>query len=547
MDSKQNNTKKSIPLSDSLPYHAQRLSHELVESKFADAGYKLISRYERNTQKLDFVCPQGHKHSMSWMSFQAGGRCAHCIGRVVTQEQVEARFTERGYKLLSQYQSRNEKLEFICPQGHRHHTKWANFQRGRGCAICAGTLPIKHTQIQLAFSSEGYQLLSSSASRAKKLEFVCPKGHRHSMSWDSFRQGCRCAVCAGKIVTHEQVKAAFESEGYTLLSEYKRSDKKLDFLCPEGHKHSMSWDSFKQGARCTYCTKHGYKDNHPQRLTQDFVESAFAAKGYQLISKYENSGKKLDFLCPEGHKHSMSWDSFKQGARCAVCAGKIVTHQQVELAFKAEGYQLLSKYENANKKLTFVCPEGHRHSITWGHFMSGKRCAYCAGHVVLHEDVKLAFEAEGYILLSIYKNSKQKLNFICPEGHRHGIVWGAFKQGVRCSYCSNGGYNVESPGRLYYLRFDTQIGPLWKIGITNRTIKERFQSEKTPYTILLDEWHEDGSISPLKEKQILKRHKKHLYKGEPILVSGNTECFTKDVLKLDKPIAQLPLPFSIAV
>jgi hypothetical protein len=52
--------------------------------------------------------------------------------------------------------------------------------------------------------------------------------------------------------------------------------------------------------------------------------------------------------------------------------------------------------------------------------------------------------------------------------------------------------------------------------------------------------YEDGKIPQQKEREILKKYKKHKYKGHA-LVSGNTECFTIDVLGYDKPIVQLKL------
>ena len=35
---------------------------------------------ESSTQKLDCVCPSGHKYSISWNSFQQGHRCPYDSG-----------------------------------------------------------------------------------------------------------------------------------------------------------------------------------------------------------------------------------------------------------------------------------------------------------------------------------------------------------------------------------------------------------------------------------------------------------------------------------
>ena len=57
-----------------------------------------------------------------------------------------------------------------------------------------------------------------------------------------------------KKLTYEFVKSQFEKEGYTLLSkEYINSDTKLDYRCPNKHKHSITWSNWKSGWRCPTC------------------------------------------------------------------------------------------------------------------------------------------------------------------------------------------------------------------------------------------------------------------------------------------------------
>lgn len=220
-----------------------------VKQVFEVAGYTLLTDvYHTNTQKLDFICPQGHAGSMAWAGFQAGKRCNLCANvirgakRRRSQADIEAAFEAEGYQLLSQYSGAHEKLDYICPVGHRHSISWTNFQSGNRCAYCAESI-VTHEQVKAAFEAEGYQLLDEyvrGSSHQEKLEYICPQGHRHSISWTNFQTGYRCAYCAGSIVTHEQVKAAFEIEGYQLLDAYQRNTQRLKIICSEGHKHSIS-------------------------------------------------------------------------------------------------------------------------------------------------------------------------------------------------------------------------------------------------------------------------------------------------------------------
>lgn len=230
---------------------------------------------------------------------------------------------------------------------------------------------LSHDYVQEVFSAAGYTLLSKYNRANEKLDFICPTGHRHAISWLQFYSGRRCAYCSRRKVRHEDVELAFSREGYTLLGQYKNCNKKLDFICPKGHRHKTSWDAFKQGARCAVC--------QGNVVLQKDVEETFRKRGYILLSPYLDRKTNLDFICPQGHIHSISWTSFKAGRGCAICAGKIVTHEEVEEAFKKRGYTLLDRYQKNTSRLKFICPEGHQHSITWSQFRFGSGCARCAG------------------------------------------------------------------------------------------------------------------------------------------------------------------------
>ncbi len=105
------------------------------------------------------------------------------------------------------------------------------------------------------FTKEGYTLTSVYKNNVSaKLNYICPQGHHHSMSLSGFRRGRRCPTCKGKIVLYKDVKKAFSDRGYTLLSqEYTKSTDKLWFVCPNGHEHYITWNTFQQGGNCSKC------------------------------------------------------------------------------------------------------------------------------------------------------------------------------------------------------------------------------------------------------------------------------------------------------
>lgn len=89
--------------------------------------------------------------------------------------------------------------------------------------------------------------------------------------------------------------------------------------------------------------------------------------------------------------------------------------------FKKEGYKpLTEEYINARDKLDSV-------SITWTKYQKESAVEF----------IRSTFAEEGCILLTIeYKNDQQKLDYICPNGHRHSITLADWQQGCRCFFCT---------------------------------------------------------------------------------------------------------------
>jgi len=251
-----------------------------------------------------------------------------------------------------------------------------------------------------------------------------------------------------KRLTIEYIRKQFEKEDYILLTkEYKNSCQKLEYVCPEGHKHNISWNKWGQGRRCIYCF------GAPKKTIEE-IRKSFEGEKYKLLTtKYKNAYQKLEFICSEGHKHSICWASWQQGHRCGICGlnrcGKIfLSYKFVKDQFEKEGYRLLiEEYINTNQKLNYICPRGHKHNISWHNWQKGQRCFYCNGNIKpTIEFIRSEFAKEGHRLLTTeYKNAHQKLDCICPKGHKGTSTWNNWKNGHRCPYCfgSISGEEVE--------------------------------------------------------------------------------------------------------
>ena len=179
---------------------AKRLSIEYVKLQFEKRGWELLSRvYLNNYTKLDYKCNNGHRHSITWMDFRKGHGCYFCNleERKLDIEYVRRQFENKKCILKSTgYVNSSTKLDYICPNGHEHSIKWNDFQNGHGCPICAGLNKPEIHDIMIQFENEGCVLTSKEYVNSKtKLYYVCPSGHESSITWNDFQQGVRCPIC----------------------------------------------------------------------------------------------------------------------------------------------------------------------------------------------------------------------------------------------------------------------------------------------------------------------------------------------------------------
>lgn len=237
----------------------------------------------------------------------------------------------------------------------------------------------KHTIefVREKFEKDGYECTSKEYIKScYKLDYICPKGHHGSITWDNWKQGKRCPTCVGlKKLTIGFVRSEFEREGWVCLSnKYINAHSKLNYICSNGHKGSITWNNWQQGKRCPVCV--GVKKH-----TTEFIRSEFEKEDWKLISeKYINNIALLDCICSKGHVGTITWANWTQGIRCPVCAGnKKHTIEFIKSEFEKKGWTLVSKeYINAYSKLEYVCPNGHHGVITWGSWQQGTDCSICA-------------------------------------------------------------------------------------------------------------------------------------------------------------------------
>lgn len=237
---------------------------------------------------------------------------------------------------------------------------------------------LTYEEVRERIEKEGYILLSTEyINNKQKLEMICPKGHRYIGTWREFQGGCRCSECGGtKKKTFEEVKEYIESQGYILKStEYINNQTNLDMICPNGHNYSANFNNFKKGYRCKECSGLKEKDiDFIKRCLHDNYNYAYVS------GDYKNAHSKLIIKCDKGHEFTTDWNRIRDGrCSCKECNKRYWNVKSVSQYLKEYGFKLVSKeYKNPKTPLRIECCNGHIFDKTLNAFKENKCCPICS-------------------------------------------------------------------------------------------------------------------------------------------------------------------------
>jgi predicted nucleic-acid-binding Zn-ribbon protein len=266
--------------------------------------------------------------------------------------------------------------------------------------------------------------------------------------------------------------------------------------------------------------------------------------------KYLGANTKINILCPiHGKFTQIAGKHLKYG--CNLCSGrsKKTTSQFIEEAIikHDDKYDYSDvEYLNSRTKVNILCKKHGVFYQTPNMHLKGQGCPKCGtvrsaskNAKTTSDFIKKAISRHGNIYDyadTIYTVGHSKLDIICPIHGKFTTMAINHLQGSGCPSCANTGFDISKPAILYYI-YD-KLENLYKIGITNLTLKKRFSSKfiKDRIKIIMEKEIISGKQAYLEEQEILKRYSKykHVNRSWPKNKGGYTEFFNKDILNLDK-------------
>lgn len=287
--------------------------------------------------------------------------------------------------------------------------------------------------------------------------------------------------------------------------------------------------------------------------TSEFIRKAINVHGNTYIYNkinYKGSAVKVSIGCKLHGYYDQKPNHHLSGRGCPVCSNLLNTQKlssnTADFVAKAKivhggkyDYSNMT-YITSKKKVSILCKKCSKffNQIPSLH-LAGSGCPFCCATkttTILNSFKSKSYQIHG----NAYDYSKVDFKVVhdhvvigcntCKKEFSQQVY--VHMQGHGCPNCSKSGFKPDSPAILYYLSIDN--GRAYKIGITNNTVEERFTaSDLSRIQVLSITKYSVGRDAYNYEQAILNRFKEYKYKGVPLLSSGNTELFTKDVLEQD--------------
>jgi len=409
-----------------------------------------------------------------------------------------------------------------------------------------------------------------------KGEVTCNKGHTFNIRPNDLITGHFCKECAKKRIKGRPpnvVSSAVKSEALKAgldvdWSSYETTSSRLKSTCNKcGETSDQRAGYLVDNLRCPKCSMQaGFKKL--VLTTQEFILRAQKVHGdkafdYSFVD-YKGIEIKVRLVCNRCGNVSNHTPTYHLAGHKCHCSsehkGSLSILTEVEFISKAdsfygEGKYLYDKvgYVNYKTKVLIGCKEeGHNYFLKMpSEFFRGQGCPTCSAETSRIKQMK----PQGQYIkecstkhsnrydysLTTYNGRNYPITVICPIHKAFEIGAGAHIDGSGCKLCVyqandySERFKLKTPAKLYYIKIKTADKTYYKIGVTTKTVAQRFQGvmkSGSTFEILDIKNFELGMDAYKEERRLLIFHGGYVTKDSP-LKNGNTEVFDRDILNLD--------------
>ncbi|WP_131777215.1 zinc-ribbon domain-containing protein [Legionella impletisoli] len=357
------------------------------------------------------------------------------------------------------------KAYWLCPSKHSYKASITKRSRGRGCPYCARKKTTKITSLasQASKLSEEWHPSKNgnltpkdvTSGSNRKVWWLCPNKHEYEATIVRRFAGRKCPYCSGRKVCKENSLAHLYP---TLVTEWhpkknhpltpenvtRGSHLKVWWKCQNGHDYEAIVKNKVKGSRCPYCFgSKACKQNSLASLHPNIAQEWHPSKNKDLTPDKITcgSGKKIWWICPEKHVYQATILSRTYGSACPYCSNHRVCkdnslatlYPKIAKEWHPEKNNELKPTDitkGSNKKVWWLCPEGHEYYAQVYSRVSGRKCPYCSGNkatpknclAYLYPDIAKEWHPSKNGKLTpndVTKGSNKRIWWFCPNGHNY--------------------------------------------------------------------------------------------------------------------------------
>ena len=318
--------------------------------------------YEKNNKRPDeytvgsdkrvwWRCSKGHSYeaTISHKTEKKPRRCPYCCGKRVIRGETDL-LSQRPDLAIEWDYTRNKEVRpenvtlgsgkrvyWRCKNNHSYDAKIidrARKDKPAGCPYCSRRrvvlgstdLPSQRPDLMLEWDytlNEGVDPQKVSISSGKKYYWKCGEGHSYVAKVDArVRLNTGCPVCSGRLpikgetdllTLRPDIAAEWDYEkngGLTPKDVTVSSSKKVYWKCKNGHSYysTISDRTRYKRSRCPYCAgKLAIQGENDLKTLRPDIAAEWDYdnnKGIHPEEYLPNSGKKVAWICKEGHKYN---------------------------------------------------------------------------------------------------------------------------------------------------------------------------------------------------------------------------------------------------
>jgi hypothetical protein len=338
-----------------------------------------------------------------------------------------------------------------------------------------------------------------------------------------------------KKLTNKDVDERIADKPIKRVGDYVNSKTKIGFRCnADGcgyHWEAVAGDIFG-GHGCPACAG-------VVKLTNEIVDERISDRPIKRVGDYVSTPTKIEWACTDCDYNWLARprDIFS-GRGCPACAyqsrnaERKLTNEMVDKRIADRPIKRIGDYVNADTSIEWACTDcDHHWETSPDHISNGSGCPACyiKNRTITNEIVDARIADRPIKRVGDFVDTDTKIEWACADCDHH---WEAKPNaifiGTGCPACTDYSFDPTAPAILYLIK----VGDLYKVGITSRSVKERYKTEGVKYEVVEEINFDTGAEAVEFEREIKKEFADYLYDGPQIFrKTANTEIFTINILE----------------